>query len=399
MMPFGTRLIWKRTKDYIAFYKPILIGITGSTNSPLAQAAITTALEHEYRMRAISEAAPVTKQNIAVAILGLKPPRTPQHWWSLLSQSLIHELKEVEPEVIPVVMTAEEPGLLDWVSTQVVCQVVIMTDVSTQHTDHFESRELVAHEQAALLATLPTDGIAVLNQDEPLIADLKTTTRAKVITFGYDPQSDIHLQRIQRLPQGALVATIKASGQSWELHFPQLLHGSQVMAVLAALAVAQGLGIPLASVIQPLQLLKPVPRQLQRLVGHQQSTIIDDTAAATPESVTSALEVLRALPAQRRIAIIGDIEGLGKETYTIHKKLGKLAGEIAHIVIGVGELMRLANVEAILVGADTHHFNQSQDVSKWLVDYIQPGDVILVAGAPSMHMEQVVAALVATPKE
>src|SRR5690242_19181460 len=110
MIPFGAQLLWQRVKDYIQAYQPILIGITGATNSHLTQAAITAALQTTYRLRpSVSRTDAITETTVARSILGIDVPRFPHHWWPILSKSFLHELKEKEPEVIPLVLTADEP--------------------------------------------------------------------------------------------------------------------------------------------------------------------------------------------------------------------------------------------------------------------------------------------------
>jgi UDP-N-acetylmuramoyl-tripeptide--D-alanyl-D-alanine ligase len=118
--------------------------------------------------------------------------------------------------------------------------------------------------------------------------------------------------------------------------------------------------------------------------------ILDDSANATPESLMHALETLRALPSARRIAVIGDIANLGRTTERIHRQIGRLAAQTASMVIAVGLDMRWAGGEALQAGSDVHHFDTADEVGKWLGDFLQADDTILVSGGRAMHMEQVV---------
>ena len=67
--------------------------------------------------------------------------------------------------------------------------------------------------------------------------------------------------------------------------------------------------------------------------------IIDDSYNASPKSMTAAIDVLAALPAVRRVAILGDMYELGEDSSEMHEAVGKYAAERGiNLIITVGEL-------------------------------------------------------------
>jgi UDP-N-acetylmuramoyl-tripeptide--D-alanyl-D-alanine ligase len=254
---------------------------------------------------------------------------------------------------------------------------------------------MVAREVLSLIVSLPRDGVAVLNADDPLVAEMAGHTKARVVTYGQDLQADVRLSRLSRLSPKGFGCEIIVAGQSFEWHQRHLVSRHQLSLLLSAVAVAHVLKLDMHAAIKRLQEYTPPKGQLSIEKGIHGITVIDDSFDASPESMMAALENLRAVPARRRIAVIGDITDLGSEDFAVHKKIGKLAGETAHIVIVVGERMREAGAEAVFVGADVHHFDKSQDVGKWLVDFLRQEDVVLVCGSRQMKMDAVISRLVA----
>ncbi len=59
------------------------------------------------------------------------------------------------------------------------------------------------------------------------------------------------------------------------------------------------------------------------IAGKKQSLIIDDTYNASPEAVIAALDTLYELPAKQKIALMGQMNELGKHSRTLHEEVGK----------------------------------------------------------------------------
>ncbi len=60
----------------------------------------------------------------------------------------------------------------------------VVTSVGSAHTSAFGSVEAVAQGKGELVEALPPDGVAVLNADVSLVAEMVARTRARVVTYG-----------------------------------------------------------------------------------------------------------------------------------------------------------------------------------------------------------------------
>jgi UDP-N-acetylmuramoyl-tripeptide--D-alanyl-D-alanine ligase len=123
--------------------------------------------------------------------------------------------------------------------------------------------------------------------------------------------------------------------------------------------------------------------------------ILDDTYNANPDSVIAALKTLAALPAARRIAVLGRMNELGVEFERGHRLVGETAGrEGMNCVIAVGEGAAFISDSARKSGvADTMHADSIEEAARLLRGLAREGDAVLVKGSRSLKMERIVEAM------
>ena len=135
--------------------------------------------------------------------------------------------------------------------------------------------------------------------------------------------------------------------------------------------------------------------------GVNGSTIIDDTYNSSPDAAEAALGTLRGLQCSgRRIAALGDMMELGKYAADEHRRIGRLAGDAATLLVTVGPRSRMTADEALKHGmpsTSVTSFDSSADATAFLAPLVLPGDIILVKGSQSVRMERVSAALLREP--
>ncbi len=76
---------------------------------------------------------------------------------------------------------------------------------------------------------------------------------------------------------------------------------------------------------EALSSVRPMPGRgrIHALAG---VTIVDESYNASPASMTRSLAMLGALPARRRIAVLGDMKELGDATAALHRSIGAEIG-------------------------------------------------------------------------
>jgi alanine racemase len=281
-------------------------------------------------------------------------------------------------------------------------RVGVVTNVSANQIAFFGSLEAIAREDGALVEALPSDGLAVLNQHDSLTRALATFSRAPVAGFGFEPGAGLCATEIVSDLEGTHFWLVTPEGKQ---HVSLRLPGAhQASNALAALAVAQRYGIPLEEAIAALGELAPLSGRLQPLPGLNGSTVLDDTYSASPAPVLAALAFVRGLPAARvtrRIAILGDLNDLGRFAGEAYREIGAAAAGSVDLLITAGEggqhIAAAAREAGMPPDAVLVTYTNKEAIRTASAD-LRPGDVVLVKGDTETRMEQVALALLADPE-
>ena len=391
MNKLGEQALWYRTQQYIKEYKPEMIGIAGSINKTITKQAIKLALKDTHRVRA-DKASYTSPIGVALRALGIKKLQKKFGWVRLLAASKTKEIAEEEPDIIILEIAADKPGDIDALVQQIQFNIAVITRVDTKNLHLFQTKEMVAHEMLSLPISIK-QGIAILNADDPHQQEMKEHITTPIITYGKTEGAGIRLKRANRIngKKAGFITEIQIEGKSYEQTFPHLISRAQIQSILIALAITKAQEGNIQKALNNLRNLKPPTANMEMKSGINNATIIDDSWDATPESTMQAIETLAAIPARRKIAILGDIQNLASKAIQTHKEIGEKVAKHADILITIGTDTKHTQASALesKFEIDAHHFEKSKDVGKWLTDYIQPDDLILIKGSRAMHMEGV----------
>lgn len=265
-----------------------------------------------------------------------------------------------------------------------------ITNVSPAHLKGMGSVEGIARTKGELYASLPADGFAIFNIEEPWLPLWKERTTARhALTFGFREDADVR--------------AVETAGGGWRVHTPKggfelslaLPGRHNVSNALAATAMALALDCDLQAIQAGLAATKAVAGRLNRVDLGSGLTVIDDSYNANPASVRAALEVLSASQGEAW-AVLGDMRELGEDSDGLHAELGTLARELGVTrIFATGEHCRRL-VEAF--GAGAEHFTDREELIAALLEAITVAGsdplTCLVKGSRSLGMEAVVDAIV-----
>jgi len=131
------------------------------------------------------------------------------------------------------------------------------------------------------------------------------------------------------------------------------------------------------------------------------AALINDSYNSSPAALHAMIKVLAATPNyRRRILAAGEMRELGATSPELHRKAGRAAAQTGKIdwVIGVeGDAAQIVEgaVAAGVPRAQTIVFPSSEAASKFLADFVAPGDLLLVKGSRGVKMERIVETLLA----
>lgn len=373
-------------------WQPTVVAVTGSTGKTTTKEAIADVLA----LRAATF-------------------RSWRNYNDLLGLPLSIGRLEPDHRFAVVELGADHPGEIADLCALAQPSVGVVTNVSPAHLQYFTGLAELGDELARLPAALPSDGLAVLNGDDP--ATRAMSARARTIYFGLAPDSTrAGAFRYRLEPLGTrqpLALTLRQVDADTERSpasfvFPHLHGDHWAYAVLAALTVGAAFGVAEADAVRVLRELTPLPGRLRMLDGSGGLLLLDDSHNATPASVAAGLRALHAIAAARAargVAVLGDMLHLGDVEETAHREVGRLAAESADYLVTRGPRAETIAEEAMRRGmpadavAVTH---TSEDAARavWSFAGADPAHaVVYLKGSEDLRMEQVTAQLLADPEE
>jgi UDP-N-acetylmuramoyl-tripeptide--D-alanyl-D-alanine ligase len=279
-------------------------------------------------------------------------------------------------------MGARGPGHIAKLAEVARPDVGVVTSVAMAHIEFFGDLDGVARAKSELVASLPENGVAVLNFDDPRVAGMQSQCRGPVVGFSAAGvgEADVRAERVsldEELRPGFRLVS------PWgEADVRLALHGvQQVSNALAAAATALWCGVPMEGVFAALGSVEAPALRME--VRHEPGggpVLIVDCYNANPASTEAALRSLAALAADRKLALLGLMAELGAATEPEHRRLAELAESLGVEVVGYEtELYGSARVDD--VGSAVA-----------LLRGLGPGDAALIKGSRVARLEDVVRA-------
>lgn len=411
-MAFNKRKILEKilcalARPVLRKYRPLVVGITGSVGKSSAKEAVALALSAGYTVRK-AEGNYNNEIGIPLTIIGAKSGgRSLFRWVGVFFKWLFLMILPTRyPQVLVLEMGIDRPGDMGFLLQFVSVNIGIVTQVSSSHLAYFGTLSNIAREKGKLIASLPSDGYAILNADDKRTLKMRDRTKAKVLTYGFDEGADVRadnflLHREAKRAEGFSLK-VNFDGTTVPLRLPKIVAKHHIPAALAAVSVAMALKMNLVDVVTALEAFEPLPGRLRLLPGRDNTFLLDDTYNASPESTRAALEVMGGLMAPRKIVVLGDMLELGPEAVKEHVGLAMAIRDSgAHIVVTVGKHMRALHERLLEEGFSRKQVLWMPDplsAVEPLLNIIRSDDLILIKGSRGLRMEKITEQLLVDPR-
>lgn len=285
------------------------------------------------------------------------------------------------------------PGEIRFLCDIAAPRIGIVTNIGTVHAERAGSQQVIARGKAELVQSLPEDGFAILNYDDPLVRPMDKETRAEVIYYGLSPQAHLWADAIQGQGLNGITFDIHHQGQIFHVQVPMLGKHS-VQTILRASAAGLAAGMQWDEIIAGLQ---KGHSQLRLVTARTESgaLILDDTYNATPESMIAALDLLDELKGHK-VAVLGDMLELGEYEQIGHQQVGERAATVVNHLITVGNLGKIIAAAAHqhgLAEKDITTVADSAQAVQVLKYNLNAEDVVLIKGSHGLRMDTIASAL------
>lgn len=261
--------------------------------------------------------------------------------------------------------------------------VGVVTRVAEAHSDRVGGIEGVARAKSELVRALPATGTAVLNADDHRVAAMAGLTSAQVVTFGTQSSADVCVSGIVVDVEARPSFTVRTPWGTAEVRLA--LRGAHMaLNAAAALAVAGVIGVDLVEAAAALSDVAPGEMRMNVRRAGSGAVVLDDSYNANPTSMRAALDALVALPATRRIAVVGVMAEIA-DAEREHRQVAEYAAERGVVVMPVGtDLYGISPV----VDADS-----VAEALAAAFGSLAAGDAVLVKGSRVAGLDRVAAVL------
>ncbi|MDZ4745936.1 MAG: UDP-N-acetylmuramoyl-tripeptide--D-alanyl-D-alanine ligase [bacterium] len=296
-----------------------------------------------------------------------------------------------EHEVAIIEIGTNEPGEIELLCAMVHPTHGLITNIGKEHLEKLVDLDGVEREECTLFEYLADhDGLAFVNVDDERLKQYGYHQGLRrVVTFGIDHHADL---RVHVAFDEDLHPIIHVVNNTFTFRAVMRLHGiAAALNAACAVAVAWALNVP-ADVVQHAlsSYTSNTSHGYARMVvqHHNGLSILNDCYNANPESMSVAIETLRRYPAQRRIAVLGDMLELGTNAHFEHMAILEEAAAKSDVVITMGEHFR----EAV----ETMEFSNVQWCKTYvgcvevMRDIIGANTAVLVKGSRGLAMERVI---------
>lgn len=359
----------KALRDIASYYRSKFdipfIAVTGSVGKTSTKDMLSSVLEQEYSTHK-------TKGNFNNEI-GL-----PLTMFELTEQ---HNMAIVE-------MGMNNFGEIARLTTIAKPSVAVITNIGTAHIGNLGSQEGILKAKLEILQGLSSDGLVILNGDDKLLWSLKGKLPYQVIYYGINNINADFVAYDVILGADKTKFKFKISGTEY-IATIQVVGKHHIYNALAAIIAGLHYKVPIDKIITGIAQFT-IGDMRQNIITIGGVKLIIDCYNASTQSMDASLRVLKQIAGGRTIAVLGDMQEMGDYAQEAHSQVGKIVGNLnIDLIVAVGENMKFTVEEAEKYGVTSFHFDNNEEVTKYLMQEIKPGDTLLFKASRAMKLEEI----------
>ena len=339
--------------------KPVFIGITGSAGKTTTKELLLGVLSHASR--------------------GIANPGTlnvlPEVAKTVLRVRRKHDFCIAE-------MTEDRPGVMDEQLSLLQPSIGIVTIVESDHVAAYSSVDGIAAEMQKLVASLPADGFALLNADDPRVLAMAAHCRAKVITFGISPNAQLRAENVSSIWPARLKLAV-VYGDEQVTVVTQLCGTHWLPSVLGAIGAGLATGMTLSACAEAIAKVPPFEGRMQPVTLPDGVSFVRDDLKAPFWTFDTCFEFLATAQARQKFIVVGELSEVGSIKKAIaYRRIAAKAQTVADVTVFVGPW-----ASSVLSARDPerpqalHAFGSVRDASKFINAQAREGDLIFLKGS------------------
>ncbi len=294
-------------------------------------------------------------------------------------------------EMAVIEMGLDRKGDLLFVKDIVKPHIGVLTNVGRAHLEGFNCVEEIAIAKLEMLECILDGGTFIYNGDDKLIngalSNISLRTDIYVKTFGFDRSFDLSYKLLQQDDNGL---TFETSGEINDTFNINMVGQHQMFNCAPAIMIANQLGLNVDEIKIGLKNINHTGLR-NEMLNIKNSLILNDSYKSNPESLTAALETLESLSGNKKIAVLGDMLGLGINESDIHIELGKSFEKYnVDTLVVLGDLGQKIAEGALGLVENIQIFSDKTEISDYLRSFLEEDCTILFKASRSLGFETIV---------
>ncbi|MBY7649864.1 MAG: UDP-N-acetylmuramoylalanyl-D-glutamyl-2, 6-diaminopimelate--D-alanyl-D-alanine ligase [Candidatus Liberibacter europaeus] len=290
------------------------------------------------------------------------------------------------------------PGDIRFLTQLVRPDLAVITTIAPAHIGNFSGLEEIASSKAEIFEGLEKTGSVLLNHDNHYFEFLKNKSNemgiGKVYSFGKSVDADFRMLKVEELSEKSCIRIQMKEKLLEVMSYATGQH--MAYNILATLGVVLLLDSDINKAINALSDFHPLKGRGKRYhlsLANGYFTLIDESYNANPASMQAAIAVLsQTYPygKGRRIAVLGDMNEMGKMSESFHINLAKvlLSHNISHVWLTGMHMMALK--ESLPRNIDVQHFENMMDLLSFIKLSIIEGDIMVVKSSHACRLYHIV---------
>jgi len=266
--------------------------------------------------------------------------------------------------------------------------VAVITNIEDDHLDYYRSLDNIRRAFRQFIEGVRKDGFALVYGEDISIKDISSGLKTRLITYGWDVGNDYYISDWQAEGLGS---RFSISHQDQLLGTLEISVPGRHNALNAAAAVscALELGLDFPAIKNAIKQFTGAKRRFEIIGGKRDILLVDDYAHH-PTEIEATLAAARGFHPQGRLLVVFQPHRYSR-TQLLGRQLGESleAGDLVVItdVYAAGEASipgisgEIVYEAACRAGIDCRYLPSLDQVEAWLLDIIQPGDLVITMGA------------------
>ncbi|MBN8207380.1 UDP-N-acetylmuramoyl-tripeptide--D-alanyl-D-alanine ligase [Bacillus sp. NTK071] len=353
-------------KQILKEQKPYVIGVTGSNGKTTVKDMLEAVLSPKYQTYK-------TQGNLN------------NHWGLPMTVLAMPE----GTDVLILEMGMSSSGEISLLTSIAKPDIAVITNIGESHLLQLGSRENIAKAKMEIAEGLKSDGLLVIDGDEPLLAPV----HEDALSCGYSETNDLQIDKVEKRENG-YTFTLKNENSPFEIN---LLGKHNIKNAIYSIAAARKLGLSEDEIHKSLSSLTLTGMRLEKYRLPSGALIINDAYNASPTSMKAAVETLVELEGfDQKIAVLGDMYELGDEEEALHRDIASSVRAPITEVITVGEKAKwiydgLTEDKAQQVPAVS--FENKEEAASYLEGKLDDRTAVLLKASRGLGLETILKAL------